>query len=216
MCSPRQVFIAISVFLGDGIYNLLKTVFLSVQARAPAAPRRPTTCCAHARVVQVEKPRACCRSAGGLPVRCLAFVALPHCMRYPPPALPGGLWRSLAKDTRSADRSARPRRSRTASSGGARASCRTACRSRRPARRPSARPRRSCAAATRSLRRTACPWAGARPATWPAARLPSASCRCSTRRPSGARARARLPMAAPRVKTSVRCRTVPVIGVHGD
>lgn len=31
-----------------------------------------------------------------------------------------------------------------------------------------------------------------------------------------ARARARLPMAAPRVKTSVRCRTVPVIGVHGD
>lgn len=29
----RQVFIAIAVFLGDGIYNLLKTIFLSVQAR---------------------------------------------------------------------------------------------------------------------------------------------------------------------------------------
>ena len=28
-----QVFIAIAVFMGDGIYNLLKTIYLSVEVR---------------------------------------------------------------------------------------------------------------------------------------------------------------------------------------
>ena len=32
-CECAQVFIAIAVFMGDGIYNLLKTIYLSVEVR---------------------------------------------------------------------------------------------------------------------------------------------------------------------------------------
>jgi hypothetical protein len=91
LCAPRQVFIAISVFLGDGIYNLLKTVFLSVQARAP---RRPAARRLPARIPELSISRRQKRVL--LLRRALSgghFVTLPGRIRCSILALLGGLWR---------------------------------------------------------------------------------------------------------------------------
>ena len=48
------MFIAIAVFMGDGIYNLLKTIYLSVEVRTPSGHGPPSKCTCYTTCTQLE------------------------------------------------------------------------------------------------------------------------------------------------------------------